>query len=388
MVDSVQVKNLAQNTRLTLNGADVLHLMGVVGIGQAIAQTGADLRIYPNPMVEQGYIEFETASAGKAHIGLCDITGKQVVQIQPVLPAGSHTFAVNGLNAGIYTLGIRSSAAVYSGKITSAMTGPGNPAIRYLSSDPGLKAPVWMKSLNSLVPMQYDDGDQLLFTCFSGTYKTVIPLMPLQSQTVTANFVACADADGNIYATVSIGAQTWMAENLNIGTRINGSQDQTDNGVIEKYCWGDDESNCAIYGGLYQWDESMQYVATPGVQGICPAGWHIPTDGEWTVLIDYLGGEGIAGGKMKSTGTIGAGTGLWAPPNIGATNSSGFTALPGGYRSYNGNFIYLPGYAYFWSSTEISPTDAWLRGLSYNGEYVGRYCNYESLGFSCRCLQN
>jgi len=84
--------------------------------------------------------------------------------------------------------------------------------------------------------------------------------------------------DGKTYNTVLIGTQCWMRENLNIGTRIDGSQNQTDNGTIEKYCYDDLESNCDIYGGLYQWDEAMQYVTTQGVQGICPAGWHLPTD--------------------------------------------------------------------------------------------------------------
>ena len=94
-----------------------------------------------------------------------------------------------------------------------------------------------------------------------------------------------------------------MAENLNVGTRINGSGSQTNNSTIEKYCYDDNEANCTTYGGLYQWDESMQYSTMPGVQGICPTGWHLPTDAEWTTLTTYLGGEGIAGGKKKETGT-------------------------------------------------------------------------------------
>ncbi len=127
------------------------------------------------------------------------------------------------------------------------------------------------------------------------------------------------------------------------------------NSIIEKYCYNNSTANCDIYGGLYQWNEMMQYTTTPGAQGICPAtGWHLPTDAEWTILTTFLGGEGIAGGKMKTTGTIEAGTGLWYAPNTGATNESGFTALPGGYRSDNGDFDGLGYYAYFWSSTEIN----------------------------------
>ena len=143
-----------------------------------------------------------------------------------------------------------------------------------------------------------------------------------------------------------------MAENLNIGTKINsttGGQLQTDNGIIEKYCYDNDESQCDIYGGLYEWNEAMQYVTTEGGQGICPDGWHIPTDGEWTTLVEYLGGNNWAGGKIKSKGAIEAGTGLWKYPNAGATNESGFTGLPGGDRNYSsGSFDTLGYTGRFW----------------------------------------
>jgi uncharacterized protein (TIGR02145 family) len=125
-----------------------------------------------------------------------------------------------------------------------------------------------------------------------------------------------------------------MAENLNVGMRIESNLSQTDNGVIEKYYYDNDPANCAIYGGLYQWKEVMQYVTTPGAQGICPSGWHVPMDTEWCTLTQYLdptvncgvnGWSGSnAGGKIKSTGTLEAGNGLWHTPNAGATNESGF----------------------------------------------------------------
>ena len=128
----------------------------------------------------------------------------------------------------------------------------------------------------------------------------------------------------------------------------------------------------------------MQYTTTPGVQGICPTGWHLPTDVEWTTLSTYLGGEVVAGGKMKETGTA-----HWLHPNTGATNSSGFTALPGGYRNYSGSFYDLTYYAYFWSSTETSSTFAWFRNLTYNYEDVDRKRNYfKTNGFSARCVKD
>jgi len=104
---------------------------------------------------------------------------------------------------------------------------------------------------------------------------------------------------GQIYNIIPIGSQCWFKENLNVGLRIIASQSQTNNSIIEKYCYDNLDSNCDIYGGLYQWDEMMQYITTQGVQGICPTGWHLPTDAEFTTLTTYCGGESVAGGGFK-----------------------------------------------------------------------------------------
>ncbi len=189
---------------------------------------------------------------------------------------------------------------------------------------------------------------------------------------------------GQNYNTVLIGTQCWMKENLNVGTRINGYEEMSDNGTIEKYCYDNNVSNCYEYGGLYQWDEMMQYTTQQGTQGICPDSWHIPTDDEWTTLTDFLGGSSIAGGKMKE-----AGTAHWNSPNTGATNSSGFTGLPGGYRGFSsGSFDNLGNNGHWWSSSEYSSSHAWGRCLSYNNYGVGRGTDYEVFGFSVRCVKD
>jgi uncharacterized protein (TIGR02145 family) len=198
--------------------------------------------------------------------------------------------------------------------------------------------------------------------------------------------------DGQSYNTVLIGTQCWMAENLNVGTKINSTQSgyqQQDNGTIEKYCNNNDEANCDVYGGLYEWPEAMQYVTTDGAQGICLDGWHLPTDGEWATLSDYLGGSSVAGGKMKSTGTIEEGTGLWYSPNTGANNSSGFSGLPGGYRYYlDGSFSGLGSFGYFWSSSQGSTNNAWSRFLYFYNANVNQYYIVKDSGFSVRCLKD
>ena len=188
--------------------------------------------------------------------------------------------------------------------------------------------------------------------------------------------------------------QVWMAENLNVGVRIDGVLDQTDNSIIEKYCSADLETNCDIYGGLYQWDEMMQYATTPGIQGLCPAGWHLPTEEEWCTVTQFLDptvdceiigmiGTDI-GGKMKETGTV-----HWNPPNTGATNISGFTVLPGGYRSSSGgSFGQFHMGADYWQSTEASATHASDRYFYYNNSKISRTLNPKTDGYSVRCLKD
>jgi uncharacterized protein (TIGR02145 family) len=188
--------------------------------------------------------------------------------------------------------------------------------------------------------------------------------------------------EGQEYNTVLIGTQCWMKENLNVGTMISGSQNQTNNSQIEKYCYNNDPANCPVYGGLYQWDEMMQYVTTQGVQGICPVGWHIPTNAEWTTLTTYLGGESIAGGKMKETGYS-----HWNPPNTGATNESGFTALPGGHCVPTNIFGSIGIIADLWSSTMNTGSTSWYRYLLNYSEMVHTSSEGKSTAFSLRCIK-
>jgi len=181
-----------------------------------------------------------------------------------------------------------------------------------------------------------------------------------------------------------------MAENLNAGIMLNSTSNQTNNGHIDKYCYNNIEANCEVYGGLYQWREMMQYVYTPGTKGICPDGWHLPTDPEYctlTLFIDttvncaatgYSGTE--VGTKMKSTtGWSGGGNG---------TNTSGFTALPGGFSSPYGGFGSLTSRAQFWSSSEYNSSTAWFRFLLNVYQSVYRNFDDKYYGYSVRCLRD
>lgn len=191
--------------------------------------------------------------------------------------------------------------------------------------------------------------------------------------------------DNQVYNTVQIGTQCWMAQNMNIGTKIPGSSSQINNGIIEKYCYFDDDANCDNYGGLYQWPEMMEYVTTEGSQGICPIGWHLPNDAAWSTLITFLGGESIAGGKMKTTGTTD-----WLSPNTGATNESGFSGFPGGlYLDFSEDMWHYIGHSgYWWSTTQSSSVGAYGLRIYYNWSDANLANLLRSYGFSVRCLKN
>lgn len=202
----------------------------------------------------------------------------------------------------------------------------------------------------------------------------------IQAQTVK-------DIDGNVYKTITIGTQEWMAENLKTNKYRNGDLIETttsvtldiENDTIPKYQWAYDsnESNVAIHGRLYTW-----YAITDN-RNVCPTGWHVPSDDEWTTLTTYLGGERVAGGKLKETGTI-----HWLTPNTGATNETGFTGLPSGYRNYDGTFGGVGEGGCWWSSTEGSAAFACSRVMPYNSSSVFWYATSKGSFFSVRCLRD
>jgi uncharacterized protein (TIGR02145 family) len=191
--------------------------------------------------------------------------------------------------------------------------------------------------------------------------------------------------DSAFYNTVLIGDQCWLRENLNYGFRINNSQEQTDNDTIEKYCYYNLDSLCGIYGALYQWDEMMQYLTDEGTQGVCPDGWHLPSQEEWDALTVYLGGETIAGGKMKEAGNI-----HWNLPNTGATNECAFTALPGGMSQPIPSFTGMGNYGIFGTGEEYInyPISSYYRLMWYNNDRLISSMGAKRSGYSVRCIKD
>lgn len=198
------------------------------------------------------------------------------------------------------------------------------------------------------------------------------------------------DVDGNIYDTVLIGNQVWMKQNLRVSRYRNGDPIPTNLGNTQwlgtssgAYAiYKDSAQYDSLYGKLYNW------YAVSDPRGLCPTGWHVPDIDEWDSLFVLLGGTSVAGGAMKDIGIAGAG-GLWNPPNTGATNSSGFTGLPGGCRTYFGNYVSVGESGEWWASTQYSAVGGFTRSLYSSLILVGRTANMNKTnGSSVRCLRD
>ena len=383
----IDIRNLDRNCDTTLYWPDtVLVLQPTLGLND-LDSFSEQFRVFqniPNPVEENTKILLYMPENGKVEVDVSLFNGKQVASCRQELRRGYHSFLFTPAGAETYIFTATCKSVRKSIKMASTLSCSSmGCSLVYNGAE---NQPVALKSAEMPGDFVFSLGDLLELTGYYNSLTATMQDAPMTNKSYTFGFsspcpgIPTVTYMGQTYNTVQIGSQCWFKENLNVGTMIIGSQNQTDNGIIEKYCYDDLESNCDVYGGLYQWDEAMQYSTT---EGVCPPGWHLPTDAEWTTLMTFLGGESIAGGMMKE-----AGLAHWSSPNYNATNSSGFTALPGGYRNSPGYFNDLTNDTKFWSSKEYSATGAWYRGLSYYIEYV--YCSYndKTYGFSARCLQD
>jgi len=394
-LNSILIENLTQGGDTTLYAPDtVLTINYQLGI-EGNALTDQNLfhvsQNYPNPIEGSTTIDLYLPGAEDVIITVGDILGSALIQQEYRLARGSHSFTFYAGRGSLYFLTARVNQQTRTIKMfntPSLSSLSGNCKLEY-GGNAGI--PERHKATGALNGFVFNLGDQLQYTASSALGDRTIIDAPSGNQTYTFQYgsggipcpgMSTVTYEGQVYNTVLIGSQCWLKENLNVGTMINGSQDQTNNGVIEKYCYDNTTASCDVYGGLYQWNEMMQYVTTPGVKGICPDGWHLPTESEWIALTTFLGGWNIAGGKMKETDTL-----HWSPPNTGATNETGYTALPGGYRYANAIFSSLTYWTIFWSSNE-QDSNAWMTYLSYIYATIELSNTIKDYGCSVRCLRD
>lgn len=403
-VNTIKVENLTAGTSLSLNENDILHLTGTTDIKSLENKQSSILKVYPNPTTGNSILQIYPPCAGNAVITVFDMTGKKVIQIQNYFENSLQEFRLSGINTGFYLINVRGSNYQYSEKLLCNGKADGTITIEKISNNQVNDEKISKtdyKGVQVTVEMAYTPGDRLKFTGISGNYSTVKIDIPTSDKIITFNFIACTDGANINYPVVEIGMQIWMEENLKttkysnsdlIGTTDPATKDITAEST-PKYQWVYDgnESNVVTYGRLYTW-----YTVTDS-RNVCPIGWHVPSDAEWTTLTDYLTNNGYGyGGSGSNIAKSMAATSGWtiysAAGTIGndqvSNNSSGFTALQRGLRRFSGGFYGIGSSGHWWSSTEGGMSEAWSRLMSYNNNYVDRSNLSKQYGFSVRCLKD
>jgi uncharacterized protein (TIGR02145 family) len=403
VVDSVTIENMTQLKSITIGGGDILKLVsweaGVIPLKSDVFSAA----VFPNPLKEEGIIEFYVHLTGNVTIQIIDMSGKILNTTSKFLNEGRHSFGINGLQSGSYVARIITPGRQYNVKMVSAGEINSECVLYYSGqTDQGLK-----KSLKSgnIIYWQYDEGDVLLYKGNSSENETWVRDVPAQSKAIKFEFTRAVDADGNRYPVVRIGKQKWMARNLKT-TKYSSGEDipyisdslewvmLRDQGV----CWYRNvESSKNKFGGIYTW-----YVTSWG--NPCPVNWHVPSEADWDTLQNYLIKNGynydlttndnkIAkamsynNNQLSYNWLVDLNTGV--PGNIdymGALNKSGFSALPAPTRGTSG-FSYI-GYNVIWWTSDSDGTFAFYRAIQHNWEDLQRNRTSKWAGLSIRCIRD
>lgn len=404
-LDSVRFINLTQLCDTVIYYPDtVLSLMyDAVNEHQSINDAFRLYPCYPNPVKGSTHIKLFVPEKDQVTVMLTDAFGRSIMNIQQELERGYHHFLYVPANAGfqVFTASWRGKYESIRLMSTVAMAG-GNARLEYQGNE---YAAFELKNSSLTAPFVYYVDDKVLLVAYSGLIESGLIDKPRQGRDYRFQFAAnipcpdmpVVDYDGRQYNTIQIFNQCWLKENLNVGYMRESYYPQVDNDTIEKYCYQNEPENCTKYGGLYSWDEMMNYSHSESAQGICPAGWHIPSDDEFKLLegaVDSLYGIGDtlwdvswihrgydAAYRLKST------HGWWQNGN--GNDFFGFSAVPGGLRWHNMNFNDLEVDAYFWTSTEHTYSTSWYRLVYYHDPRVYRNGDFRKVtGLSVRCVRD
>ena len=394
-LDSILIRNLTQGGDTMLYAPDtILVLEYISGIGDNYGieeNTFTVSQNYPNPSVNgQTSVNLYLYEKEYIEISILDLLGRKVAHYENTLNSGNHSFTFYPGKEKYYLFAVTGNQVTKTIKMVNINSNSETQnKIVYNGYE---KNVISFKSQQEINNFIFTLGDKLRYIGYAKTVDTingsdVIEDTPQSNETylfeisegIPCSGISIVTYEGQSYNTVLIGNQCWLKENLNVGIMINGMQNQTNNGLIEKYCWSNDPSNCETYGGFYQWNEMMQYVTIQVTQGICPQGWRLPTDADWcileqevdpTITCSSTSWRGIDGGtKLKQGG------------------SSGFSALMAGNRQTDGSFYNSGPSVYFWTSTDVD-SNAWYRTLNFGLATVSRFNNNKPFGFSVRCLKD
>ena len=427
-LNRVVVSNLTKGWQETLTWPDTVLVMTSTGIGDAETQNFASLQLSqnnPNPFDGTTYVNLNVTDLGDVELVVTDITGRIVGanNYSPLQP-GVHEIRVTLSSSGLYFLTARQNGKTASVKMVNRGNGGGN-VIAFVGVVETLRATSLPKpkiSHRGTTDNPFAPGDQIEYVGFAmqnGTEVESGHVVQTQetSQTVVLTFgngAPCpgiptvTDYDGNVYNTVQIGQQCWMRENLRTthyadGTVFPAGGDNVSHTNPYYYDYSGSSIPLNLRGYYYNWSAAMQGAAASnavpsGVQGVCPNGWHLPSDAEWTMLTDYvsLQSEYTCGGETNYIAKSLASTEGWnscsgeclpGDQSAHANNASGYAAVPAGYCDGASSFSAGIGNG-FWSTTENGPDGAWYRGLLYDGAYAGRHYGSRGYGFSVRCLRD
>lgn len=397
-LDSIKIINRINNTDTTLFWPDtILELDYQTGIQDINGnfQNFYMKQNYPNPVKEQTTISLMIPEKENVNVTISNIYGYIILKKSFRLEKGIQYFRFTPGKENMYFVTSQWKDKYNTIKVLNSTSNLYQTiSFDYMDSEVSTTD---YKSTENQINFSFNIGDELLYIGYSNEKYSGISDIPEESQTYPFQFatnIPCPDAltveyEGTTYNTVQIYSQCWLKENLNVGTMILGNEWTSNNNVIEKYCLGNTIENCQKYGGLYSWWEMMQYTTEEGTQGICPDGWHIPTDNEWKILEgsvdsqygigsitwDIWGHRGFDGGtNLKSESDWGYGTDLFD-----------FSGLPGGIKW--GNSTWSSGNGFWWSSTENNNNGAWYRILS-TEKGIERRSEDNSLAISMRCIKD
>ncbi len=413
-LDSILIENLTQGVDTTLYAPDTVlivdYITGLSYEEKIDENTFFVSQNYPNPFKGKTKVNLYLPESNDIKISIRDILGREQLHYENTLKRGNHVFSFYPGNEKYYLLtitGKQTSKTIKMLNSNNNIATKGICRIVYTGSGDNEISFKSQRAINSFV---FSFGDELKFTGYSEFGERIITDSPTASQTYTFQYAVGApcpgmptitDIDGNTYNTVQIDSQCWMKENLKTTTYQNGTpipnvtDDNTwHNLTTGAYVWYDNDISWKnSYGALYNWH------TTGDANGLCPTGWHVPSNDEWTVLTNFIGGiNSPQGNELKSCRQVNSPLGgdcnttehpRWnQDSNEWGTDNYGFSGLPGGSRFYNGPFNYIGDYGYWWSTTQSGLYNASGLYLGYNAGNVYMGVNDVQIGFSVRCLRD
>ncbi len=401
-LDSVLTRNHTQGAEVMIYPPDLKLILVITGMEESATEQNPVFSLtqnYPNPFNNQTSFQIQMYENAPVEISVSNILGQTILSHSQKLDRGNHSLTFKGGNQSSYFLTARCKGLSETIKMISNPSGSKqHPVLIYSGNSQSQQ----LKSVPLSGELPFEPGDEILMVGYADGQESGCAESPGYSHECKFQFatnIACPGAEtveymGQTYNTIQVFGQCWFKENLNAGEMITSSNPQINNDTIEKYCMGDMTSYCDIVGGLYFWDEMMQYTTQNGGRGICPESWHVPTDLDWRILTGAADSEfpighflwGVnswrgtdAGGNLKQTGTE-----YWVSPNTGATDQYGFTALPAGYF-VQGDF-WGPGYKTFWWSSD--PDEMYYHHVDWEHATMKRSPGGDEAAFSVRCIKN